>query len=165
MPIVPRHNQKIRGNVMVELTDEMRRAYMSDYLESGWKTEKISFGSVNLEPGYIDAKINVDEFSMMEGGKFHLSAQSAMILISQLGIIYGCWDNHLAKKMGEVYVRNLDITFKREITKTESVRFQGFFPKNCKKKLSNKLVYYKNAQINVEAGAFTGSASFMLPIT
>ncbi|QBF32653.1 hypothetical protein [Thalassococcus sp. S3] len=149
---------------MVELTTAQQRAYMSDYLENGWQNEKMTFASVSLEPGYIDGKIDVEKYSMMGDGKFHFSAQSAMIWISQLGIIYGCWDNHLPKKVGEVYIRNLDITFKRVINKTEKVRFEGFFPKHCKKKLSDNLVYYKDARIHVESGAFTGSASFMVPI-
>jgi len=149
---------------MIELTQAQQCAYMSDYLEHGWKEEKMTFASVNLKPGYIDGKIDVNQFKVMGDGKFHFSAQSAMIWISQLGIIYGCWDNQLTKKMGEVYLRNFDITFKQTINKTESVRFEGFFPKHCKKQLSENLVYYKDAQIHVESGAFTGSASFIVPI-
>lgn len=149
---------------MIELTQAQQRAYMSNYLENDWKEEKMAFASVTLEPGYIDGKIDVNQYKMMGDGKFHFSAQSAMIWISQLGIIYGCWDNQLSHKVGEVYLRSLDITFKRVINKTESVRFEGFFPKHCKKKLSEKLVYYKDARIHIEAGAFTGSASFMVPI-
>lgn len=149
---------------MIQLTRTQQQAYMSDYLQKGWKEERMAFASVNLEPGYIDGKIDVNQFQIMGDGQFHFSAQSAMIWISQLGIIYGCWDNQLTQKAGEVYLRDLDIKFKRTINKTESVRFEGFFPKYCKKQLSENLVYYKNAQICVESGAFTGSASFMVPI-
>ncbi len=149
---------------MIQLTKAQQQAYMSDYLENGWREERMALDSVTLEPGYIDGKINVNQFRAMGDGQFHLSAQSAMIWISQLGIIYGCWDNQLTEKAGEVYLRDLDIKFRRTINKTECVRFEGFFPKHCKKQLSENLVYYKNAQIHVESGAFTGSASFMVPI-
>ncbi|RZM76465.1 hypothetical protein [Pseudoalteromonas rubra] len=148
---------------MIQLTQAQQRAYMSDYLENGWREERMSFSSVSLEPGYIDGRINVEHFQMPGDGRFHFSAQSAMIWISQLGIIYGCWDNQLSKKAGEVYLRDLDIKFKRTINTTEEVRFEGFFPKQCKKRLSDNLVYYKNAQIHVEGGAFTGTASFLVP--
>jgi len=148
---------------MIQLSQEQQQAYMSDYLENGWREERMSFSSVFVESGYIDGRINVEHFQMPGDGQFHFSAQSAMIWLSQLGIIYGCWDNQLSKKVGEVYLRDLDIKFKRTINTTKEVRFEGFFPKHCKKQLSPGLMYYKNAQIRVEGGAFTGTASFLVP--
>lgn len=149
---------------MVQLGLEQVQAYMSDYLQNGWREEQMEFAYVALEPGYLDARVDVKHFHMPGDGRFHFSAQSALIWISQLGIIYGCWDNQLEEKAGEVYLRNIDISFRRSINKTEQVRFEGFFPKHCKKKLSEELVYYKDAQIYIESGAFTGNASFMVPL-
>lgn len=74
-------------------------------------------------------------FKCQEDGEFHFSAQSAMIWISQLGIIYDCWDNQLETKADEVYLRDIDLKFKRTINKTEQVSFEGFFPKHCKKEI------------------------------
>ncbi|MFC3032703.1 hypothetical protein ACFOEE_09235 [Pseudoalteromonas fenneropenaei] len=149
---------------MIQLSAAQQRAYMSDYLTNGWREERMSFSSVSLEPGYIEAKVNVEHFQMPGDGRFHFSAQSAIIWLSQLGIIYGCWDNQLAAKAGEVYLRDLDLKFKRTINTTQEVRFEGIFPKYCKKQLADGLVYYKNAHFRVESGAFTGTASFLVPI-
>lgn len=148
---------------MIQLTQQQQRAYMSDYLENGWRKEKMSFSSVVVAPGYIEGKVDVEQFQMPGDGRFHFSAQSAMIWISQIGIIYGCWDNQLSEKVGEVYLRDLDLKFKKTINSTRAVRFEAFFPNHCKKRLSNDLVYYKNAQIRVDGGAFSGSASFLVP--
>ncbi|MGB0859092.1 MAG: hypothetical protein ACPGSJ_03915 [Pseudoalteromonas spongiae] len=150
---------------MIQLTQAQQRAYMSEYLENGWREEKMSFSSVEIKPGYIRAKINVDHFQMPGDGQFHFSAQSAMLWISQLGIIYGCWDNQLPEKAGEVYLRDFDIKFKRTVNSLTEVKFEAFFPTHCKKALSKELVYYKNAQFSIEDGAFTGSASFLVPVT
>ena len=149
---------------MTQLSQEQQQAYMSDYLVNGWREEQMTFSSVTLEPGYIDGRIDVLYFQMPGDGQFHFSAQSAMIWISQLGIIYSCWDNQLEEKVGEVYLRSLDLKFKRPINKTQQVRFEGYFPKHCKKQISDNMVFYKNAKIHIESGAFTGSASFMVPI-
>ena len=149
---------------MQQLNTQQQQALMSDYLQTGWKQEVMEFSSVQLESGYIKGLIDVKHFQMPGDGEFHFSAQSAMIWISQLGIIYGCWDNQLATKAGEVYLRDIDLKFKRTINKTEQVSFEGYFPKHCKKKLSDDLVYYKDAKIIVESGAFIGQASFMVPL-
>ena len=149
---------------MQQLNTQQQQALMSDYLQTGWKQEVMEFSSVQLESGYIKGLIDVKHFQMPGDGEFHFSAQSAMIWISQLGIIYGCWDNQLATKAGEVYLRDIDLKFKRTINKTEQVSFEGYFPKHCKKKLSDDLVYYKDAKIIVESGAFIGHASFMVPL-
>lgn len=149
---------------MQQLNTQQQQALMSDYLQKGWKQEVMEFSSAHLEPGYIIGLIDVKYFQMPGDDEFHFSAQSAMIWISQLGIIYGCWDNQLETKADEVYLRDIDLKFKRTINKTEQVSFEGFFPKHCKKKLSEGLVYYKDAKIIVESGAFIGSASFMVPL-
>lgn len=149
---------------MINLDSTIVDACMSDYLRGGWQQEQMSFSSVQVEQGRIVGELNVQHFPMPDDGRFHLSAQSAINWMSQLGIIYGCWDNGLARKAGEVYLRSMALSFHRPVAKTEGIMMEVHFPEHCRRVLANNSVYYKQVLFSIEDGAFVGEGSFILPL-
>lgn len=149
---------------MTRLTSAQLRPYLSSYLLNGWQEERMEITSVSLAQGEITGWIDVLEYPMPTDGQFHFSAQAAMQWVSQLGIIYGCWDNELSEKAGEVYLRNISLHFNRAISKTRNIEITLRFPASCQRRLSGSRVYYKQAHIDVENGAFDGRGSFLVPI-
>jgi hypothetical protein len=150
---------------METLAKEVLQAYLSDYLVNGWKEEVLSLGNVEVEAGRIAGYINVDRYPAPSDGRFHLSAQTALVWISQIGIIYGCWENRLPRKMGEVFLRDVQLNFNRTINRTREICIMGEFRERNRRELRNKCVYYKNAHIDVDHGSFTGTASFVVPVS
>lgn len=149
---------------MIRLPHDVLEPYLSEYLLHGWQREAFSLDHVDVEPGRIAGYINVDRFHMPIDGAFHLSAQAALVWISQLGIIYGCWENQLPRKLGEVYLRDVSLRFNRPVRRTRQICFRGRFDSRKPRRMPDGTVYYKQAQIDVDDGAFAGFASFIVPI-
>ena len=148
---------------MLELSFDVQKSYMSEYLESTWKLEKMAFRSVSVERGTIVGLLDVKEYAIDDDGEFHLSAQAAMAWMSQLAIIYGCWDNNLPKKVGEVYLRKMQLDFYRPVRKTCAIHISGSVPPNGRRVLPDESVYYRDVKFSIEQGAFSGTASFIVP--
>lgn len=148
---------------MHKLSPDLQRSYMSDYLQHSWKQEKMDFSSVMVEPGKIIGLLDVHEYTIGGDGDFHLSAQAAMAWMSQLAIIYGCWDNKLPQKIGEVYLRNMQLRFFRPVRKTRNILISAEIPPNGRRVLPDKSVYYREMLFSVEDGCFYGTGSFILP--
>lgn len=148
---------------MHELNVDVQKSYMSEYLESTWKREKMAFRSVKVAPGKIIGLLDVQECVLGGDGEFHLSAQAALAWMSQIAIIYGCWDNHLPEKAGEVYLRKMQLSFFRPVRKTQAIEICANIPLNKRRSLPDKSVYYRDVEFAIEGGAFIGSGSFIVP--
>lgn len=152
-----------RGEIMISLDVAQQEAFMSDYLQRDWKEEEMSFRSVSVGTGEIVALLDVHHYRQPADGRFHLSAQSALLWMSQLAIIYGCWDNKLPKKMGEVYLRSMTLAFNKPVTKTHAIEISANVAPECRRALPGGSIYYRDVKFLVEAGAFTGKGSFIVP--
>lgn len=148
----------------MKLDAESLRAYRSPYLDGGWKDEAFSLAEVDIMPGRITGRLDLVSAGPPADGEFHLSAQAALVWISQLGIIYACWENALPRKMGEVYMRDLSLCFHRPVTRTQGIEFEVSFPGRCRRVLSAETVFYRKVPIRVDRDAFVGTASFVLPL-
>lgn len=137
--------------------------YLSDYLLKGWKEEALTLQRVEVDDGHVAGYIDVDHFPQPGDGVFHLSAQTALVWIAQIGIIYGCWENDLPRKMGEVFMRDLSLRFHRPVHRQSGIRIAGRFDARGRRVLPDRSVFYKGVQVDVDGGAFTGTASFIVP--
>lgn len=149
---------------MRELPFSTIEKYLSDYLMRGWKEEDLRLQRVEIDDGHVAGYVDVDHYPPPGDGVFHLSAQTALVWIAQVGIIYGCWENNLPCKMGEVFMRDLSMRFNRPVHRCQAIRIAAKFDSSTRRVLPDSSVYYKNAQFNVDDGAFTGTASFIVPI-
>lgn len=147
----------------MRLSPETLRAYRSAYLDDGWLAERFELASVDVEPGRACGIINLQHSAATADEAFHLSAIAALRWISQLGIIYACWEQSLPRKAGEVYLRDLALRFRDPVTRRHGIRIEVAFPKHARRRLPAAM-YYRQVAIDVDAGAMTGTASFLLPV-
>lgn len=148
---------------MHKLNSDVQQCYMSEYLQHTWKQERMSLSSVMVESGRIVGLLDVHEYAVAGDGHFHLSAQAAMAWMSQIAIIYGCWDNGLPEKMGEVYLREMQLRFYRPVRKTEAIQISAKIPAGGRRVLPDKSVYYRGMEFSIEEKSFYGTGSFVLP--
>ena len=142
------------------LRNEDLQPFFSPYLQGGYKRDVLLLSVAELTPPYIDARLDVAQCFTPADGEFHLTVPLAFIWIAQLGIIYGCLDNGLSTKEGEVYLRKIELTCKQPIKKTRDIFFH--LEITGKKKVPNGVFYRGN--IDIEHQSFVGFASFVLPL-
>lgn len=97
--------------------------YFSSYLMKGWKNDRHYFKSIELKPGQITAVMDIlDSYYPPE--TYYFSTVHAIPLLYQLVILYACWDNQLAQKPGDVYLRHLNIETPRMIQEMQDISFE-----------------------------------------
>ena len=100
----------------IKLDDEFLNAHSSPYLNDGYKRDRFLFKNVTVAPNQIHAELNLEaSFASPRNGEPHLSLNTALIMLSQLGIFYVGWDLNYDKKIGETYMRHIDIKCARPI--------------------------------------------------
>jgi len=108
---------------MVRLSHDQVEPYLSPYLMGGWRRDDLVLESVDVEPGRIGAVVRVAECFLPSDGVFHLTVPSVFIWVAQLAIIYGCWEQKLSKKPGEIYIRDIHLKCRSPVTSTEAIEF------------------------------------------
>ena len=148
------------GNGCRQLTASEIEPMLSAYLSGGWRDDDLQLKSVDLEPDSITALLRVKRFFIPGDGRFHLSVPQAFIWIAQLALIHGCWDNHLDRKPGEIWIRSITLECKRPISNVEEISLQL---KSTSKRLVKGGVFYSGV-ISVDHGAFVGSGRYVFPL-
>lgn len=136
------------------------KPFLSPYLIDGWKKDNISITKIDYEEGKISCLLNVNEYFTPADGEFHFTVPLAFIFIAQLGIIYGCLENGLPKKPGEIFLREINLQCRTIISKKQDIQIEI--------KLASKTkvqggIYYIGV-INIENGAMSGIGKYILPI-
>jgi hypothetical protein len=126
----------------------------------GWRQDEFALDAVDVEPGCIRGVIRPVKFFLPSDGMFHLTVPSAFIWVAQLGIIYGCWDQNLARKPGEIFIRDIHLRCRRPVTVTTGIEF--VLPVVSKRPVSDGIFY--RGSISVDRDAFVGEATFVLPL-
>jgi len=142
------------------LAAEQIQPFLSPYLMAGWRKDCFALDSVDVEPGYIRGVIHAAEYYESAEGEFHLTVPSVFIWVAQLAIIYGCWDQKLSKKPGEIYVRDIRLKCKRAITSPKQLEFVLLL---ASKRNVPEGVFYSGT-ISVDRDAFVGDGRFVLPL-
>ncbi len=141
------------------LTPQQLEPYLSGYLMGGWREDDLVLDSVEVERGRIRGMISARAFYMPGDGTFHLTVPSVFIWVSQLAIIYACWEQCLPRKPGEIYVREIDLKCRRPVTSPRDIRFSLTL---TSQRRVPEGIYYCGA-ISVDDGAFIGDGRFILP--
>lgn len=134
--------------------------YLSPYLMGGWRQDELVLKSVVVGTSEIAADLDAVAYFVPGDGNFHLSVPVAVLWIAQIAIIYGCIDNHIPKKTGEIYLREIALECRRPITESHSI---GLTLKLLSKRLMPKSVYY-HGTIDIAQGAFLGTGKFVFPL-
>lgn len=155
------HVQKyMEANNMVRLSPVEIQSYLSAYLSGGWRQDELVLESVDVAPGRVVGSLKVVSYFMPSDGVFHFTVPLAFIWVAQLALIGACWEHSLAEKPGEVYLREVNIQCRRMINKTEDIQISLTADK---KRYRTNSVYYVG-RIDIDRGAFVGSAKFMFPL-
>jgi len=144
----------------MRLTASEIEPMLSAYLSGGWRDDDLQLKSVDLEPDSITALLRVTRFFVPGDGRFHLSLLQAFIWVGQLALIHGCWDNHLDRKPGEIFIRSITLECKRPISNVEDL---SFHLKTTSKRLVQGGVFYSGV-ISIGHGAFVGSGRYVFPL-
>ncbi|MDP9191092.1 MAG: hypothetical protein M3P06_05260 [Acidobacteriota bacterium] len=141
------------------LSQEQLAPYLSPYLTGGYKSDTLVIREATVGGGKIVATVEVVErFVSPQTGEFHLAVPVAMCVLFQVAIVYGCWNSGFDRKVGEIYLRKLDITCRREVT---SLIF------DCevieKHRRSSAGMTWYQGDFSMAGGSFHGAASFVMP--
>jgi hypothetical protein len=146
--------------LVARLSSHQIEPYLSAYLMGGWRQDALTLDSVDVEDGRIRGLVRVSEFFTPGDGVFHLTVPSVFIWVAQLAIIYGCWEHKLARKPGEIYVREISLKCKRPVNTTADIEFVLTL-------LSRREVpegTYYSGSISVDREAFVGDGRFVFPL-
>lgn len=143
------------------LSPDQIKPYLSPYLMGGWRDDEMALQQVDVEPGCIRGVVQVTDYFMPGDGVFHLTVPSVFIWFAQLAIVYGCWEQKLSKKPGEIFVRDIQIKCKRPVTSTEGIEF--VLTLSSKRRVAEGVFYAGNFSVDREA--FVGSGKFLLPLS
>lgn len=134
--------------------------FLSPYLMGGWRKDNVSIKSVILGNGKIKATLKVDHYFNPADGVFHFTVPLAFLFIAQLGIIYGCIDNGLSEKRGEIFLREIDIQCRKVINKVDDLNIELLL---TSKTVVRNGIYYIG-EINIEENSMIGTGKYILPI-
>lgn len=156
--VVCRPNVRRTGKVW--LSHDQLKPFLSPYLMGGWRTDDLVLERVSVEPCRISAAVRVARYFPPSDGVYHLTVPSAFIWIAQLAIIYGCWEQKLTSKPGEIYVRDIRLKCRSPVTETEIIEFAivGI----ASRPVPDGRFYTGN--ISIDRGSFTGQGRFVLPM-
>lgn len=143
----------------MKLSQSQIEPYLSAYLMDGWQQDRFVLSSVDIAANQIVGELCVQDYFMPGDGVFHFAVPHAFIWLSQLAIIYACWEHGLAEKSSEAYLREINLQCRRKITAQRiDLRL------TCRKKryLPDGVFYI--GEIDVGAGAFAGSGKFIIPL-
>jgi hypothetical protein len=146
---------------VVRLSHDQIEPYLSAYLTGGWRKDEFILDSVEVEQGRIRGLVRAVEYFLPSDGAFHLTAPSVFIWVAQLAIIYGCWEQKLPKKPGEIYVRDIHLKCKRPVRSTSGIEFVLTL---LSKRQVPEGVFYAGS-ISVDQEAFVGEGTFVLPLS
>jgi len=147
-----KYNEKI-------LTPNEIQPFLSEYLTDGYKNEEARLKQVRLGKNFVIGDLQIEKGFVSDNTEgYHLTLAMVNIWVSQISIIYGCWDNGLPRKEGEHFLREFYIKCKKEVTVYETeIKLEVIT-----KKVKNPWVYYK-MKFSVNNGAFEGTGSFVMP--
>jgi hypothetical protein len=154
------HINPENGAPKIFMSPEELSPYFSPYLQGGYRTDLMSLDSVEIDHDSIRGRLTVQEHYLPSSGEFHLTVPLAFVWIAQLGIIFACIDNGLAKKEKEIYLREITLTCKRPVMKTSDLSFRLQVVR--KMRVANG-VFYRGC-VDIEDNSFVGAASFALPL-
>ena len=145
-----------------EWLQQQYQPYFSSYLMQGWKQDRHLIKSIELEPGFITVYMDIlDSYYPPE--TYYLSTIHAIPLLYQFVILYGCWDNQLAQKPGDVYLRSLHIETPRKIEQLKDICFTLKLVQ--KRNLKEWWFYGMDFTIGdtIVPQAFTGHLKYVVP--
>lgn len=145
---------------MVRLTPNEIEPYLSPYLMGGWRQDTLVLETVDVDDGYVRGTVCAVEFFLPGDGRFHLTIPSVFIWVSQLAIIYGCWEQKLPRKPGEIYVRDIQLKCKRPVNDPRQIDFELTLA--SKRAMPEGI--FSSGNISVDRGAFVGKGRFVLPV-
>lgn len=135
------------------------QGYFSEYLSSGYKTEQFHFEDMLIHQSSLQSLVVVDKpYVPNETELYHYTAPVTMIHISQLAILYACFDNNMEEKEGEFFMRNFHIQCKSEINLR---RIPLYLSVDNSKQVDDYILY--QGSFSVSEGSFVGDASFIMP--
>lgn len=138
----------------------MENKFESEYLIKGWKDDEVKLNNIEINNESISCNFYFINFYIPKSNKFHLAIPTVFNIVGQLAIVYACNDNDLSEKTDEVYLSEINLKCRTEITKTKDLYIKLTLIN--KKKINNR-IFYKGS-IDIEDGAMTGVGSFIFPI-
>lgn len=148
-----------RPDAVVRLAAPQLAPYLSPYLQGGYKQDSLALNHVEVDAAGIRGSLDVRECFMPLTGEFHLTVPLAFIWVAQLGIIYGCVTSGLREKPGEIFLREINMTCKRPVTKMRDINFSL----RLIRKLRTPGGMFYRGSLDIENKSFTGVSSFVLP--
>lgn len=134
--------------------------YLSPYLQGGYKQDSLVLNYVEVDAAGIRGSLDVRECFMPQTGEFHLTVPLAFIWVAQLGIIYGCVTNGLREKPGEIFLREINMTCKRPVTKMQDINVSL----SVLRKMRTQGGMFYRGSIDIENKSFIGVSTFVLPL-
>ena len=128
------------------------KPFLSRYLMDGLRHEHLEIKKVVIARDEISCVVaNQNRYH-------HFTVPSALLVVSQLAIIYGCWDHRLDAKQGEHLLRHFSIKCKRQLSQPEV----HFSLQLRSKRRRNRFVFY-SGDFAIGDDDFVGEASFVMP--
>ncbi len=144
----------------MQLTSEQITPYLSGYLMGGWREDELRLVSVEVERDRITGVVDVARSFAAGDGQFHLTVPQAFIWVAQLGIIHGCWDHRLAKKPGEIYLREIGLQCRSPVRSPQGIEVTINI--TARRNVPGGCFYQGTLAIGGEA--FVGEAKYVLPL-
>jgi hypothetical protein len=135
-------------------------ALLSEYLMGGYRDDELVIGEVSIGEDGIFARCSMQSYFIPSNGVFHLTVPLVFLAVAQLAIIYAHVDNGLKRKESEVFVHDISLKCREQVTKTSLIGIE--LTLKTKRELE-KGIYYRGA-ISVENNAFVGEGAFLLPV-
>jgi hypothetical protein len=142
------------------LTSRELAPYYSNYLQGGYREDVLQLDYTEIIKDSITGYLSVKQCFLPTDGEFHLTVPLTFIWIAQLGIIFGCVENNLPQKQGEIYLREIQIKCYQPVNKKEGIKITL---SKVKSVLLPNGIFYKGI-VDVENKAFVGYGTYILPV-
>ena len=133
--------------------------FISDYLAFGFKEEEFKITKLEIQDKTIISYVDLTNCFVPQNDEFHFTVPLAFRIISQLAIIFTCHDRNYNRKPGEVFLREINLKCKKNISKLEDVKFS--LKMTSFKSMGDYFFY--SGTIDIEDGAFYGNGSLIIP--
>jgi len=144
----------------MQMTCEQIQPFLSGYLMGGWREDELRLISVDVERDRITGIVDVLRHYAPGDGEFHFTVPQAFLWIAQLGIIHGCWDHHLDRKPGEIYLREIALQCRAAVRNPRGIEVTINI--TARRKVAGGCFYQGTLAIAGEA--FVGEAKYVLPL-
>ncbi len=133
---------------------------LSAYLSGGYREDEFEFREVFVGERSATALVDVNAYFGPSDGEFHLSGSMAMIWISQLSVIFTCYDNGMQQKNQEMYLRSFQLKCHQRVSELKNIPLSIEI---TAKNIRSGLAHYRS-EFDIGDGRFTGKKMWYVPV-